>query len=105
MKREGKKKKKKKKGKKIKINVLDEMNKLLATPRTLDTWKLIGFALAIDIFVVKPLHIVFTIYFSKDSNWLSILKETVIKSATSTKQKKLEKEIGRLRIQDVMNIK
>ena len=33
-----------------------------------------------------------------------MLKETVIKSATSTKQKKLEKEIGRLRIQDVMNI-
>ena len=32
-----------------------------------------------------------------------MLKETVIKSATSPKQKKLEKEIGRLRIQDGMN--
>ena len=51
----------------------DEMNKLLATPRTLDTWKLIGFALAIDIFVVKPLHIVFTIYFFPEAQEQAVI--------------------------------
>ena len=49
--------------------------------------------------------IFFTIYFSKDTNWLSMLKEIVIKSPTSTKQKKLEKKIDRLRFQDAMNNK
>ena len=45
----------------------EQLEKILELPKTLDTWKLIGFALAIDIFVVKPLHVVFTLQFFPDA--------------------------------------
>ena len=43
-----------------------EIAKLLKFPTTIDTWKLIGAALAIDIFIVKPLHIVIAFNFFPD---------------------------------------
>ena len=45
----------------------EQLEKLLELPKTLEIWKLIGFALAIDIFVVKPLHVVFTLQFFPDA--------------------------------------
>ena len=44
----------------------DDFKKLLEVPNNIGTWKLIGLALAIDIFVVKPLHVVFTLQFFPD---------------------------------------
>ena len=44
----------------------DDFKKLLEVPNNIETWKLIGLALAIDIFVVKPLHVVFTLQFFPD---------------------------------------
>ena len=43
-----------------------EIAKLLKFPTTIDTWKLIGIALAIDIFVVKPLHVAISFHFFPD---------------------------------------
>ena len=48
------------------LNDSNEMTKLLEFPRTIDTWKLIGIALTIDIFVVKPLHVVIMLRFFPD---------------------------------------
>ena len=45
----------------------EQLEKLLELPKTFEIWKLIGFALAIDIFVVKPLHVVFTLQFFPDA--------------------------------------
>ena len=45
----------------------EQLNELLKIPKTFDTWKLIGIAFLIDIFVVKPLHIIFTLYFFPDA--------------------------------------
>ncbi len=44
----------------------NEITKLLKFPTTKDTWKLIGVALAIDIFIVKPLHIIIAFNFFPD---------------------------------------
>ena len=44
----------------------NEITKLLKFPKTIDTWKLIGIALTIDIFVVKPLHVAISFYFFPD---------------------------------------
>ena len=48
------------------VNDSNEMAKLLKFPTTIDTWKLIGIALTIDIFVVKPLHVVIMLRFFPD---------------------------------------
>ncbi len=44
----------------------NEITKLLKFPTTIDTWKLIGIALVIDIFVVKPLHVAISFHFFPD---------------------------------------
>ena len=49
------------------MHTTEQLNELLKIPKSFDTWKLIGIAFLIDIFVVKPLHILFTFYFFPDA--------------------------------------
>ena len=45
----------------------EKLSKLLAFPKNIETWKLIGFAFALDLFVVKPLNIIFMLEFFPDA--------------------------------------
>lgn len=49
------------------IHDSEKLSQLLAFPKTMETWKLIGFALVVDLFVVKPLNIVFMLEFFPDA--------------------------------------
>tara|TARA_B100000809_G_scaffold260138_1_gene306478 strand:- start:2123 stop:2608 length:486 start_codon:yes stop_codon:yes gene_type:complete len=49
------------------MHTTEQLNELLKIPKSFDTWKLIGIAFLIDIFVVKPLHVIFTLYFFPDA--------------------------------------
>ena len=49
------------------ISTTEQLNELLKIPKSFGTWKLIGIVFLIDIFVVKPLHVIFTLYFFPDA--------------------------------------
>ena len=57
------------------VNDSNEMAKLLKFPTTIDTWKLIGMALTIDVFVVKPIHVIIMLYFFPDIEQQQVVAE------------------------------
>jgi membrane protease YdiL (CAAX protease family) len=51
----------------------ESFRELLTFPRNGEVWRLIGIVILIDVFVVKPLHIVFTTYFFPEANEQQII--------------------------------
>lgn len=51
----------------------ESFRELLKFPKTREVWRLIGIVILIDVFVVKPLHVVFTTYFFPEANEQEII--------------------------------
>jgi membrane protease YdiL (CAAX protease family) len=55
------------------LDTPEKFRELLTFPQTRDIWRLIGIVILIDVFVVKPLHVVFTTYFFPEANEQEII--------------------------------
>jgi len=51
----------------------ESFKELLTFPRNGEVWRLIGIVILIDVFLVKPLHVVFTTYFFPEANEQAII--------------------------------
>jgi len=51
----------------------ESFKELLTFPRNGEVWRLIGIVILIDVFLVKPLHVVFTTYFFPEANEQEII--------------------------------
>jgi membrane protease YdiL (CAAX protease family) len=62
----------------------ESFKELLKFPSNREVWRLIGIVILVDIFVVKPLHVIFTTYFFPEANEqeiITVLEELSPKSS------------------------
>lgn len=66
------------------LHTPESFKELLKFPSNREVWRLIGIVILVDIFVVKPLHVIFTTYFFPEANEqeiITVLEELSPKSS------------------------